>query len=160
MPGADFTIERAVALLPAAKMAGADFTIELVLPGGEIGRVGNSSATLGAAAADTAVISAEGSSRFSYTRSLLSDASLTDPAATVTVTPSTPEAANTGTVTITAPMADTVRTVRFPLLDVSLHPGHAHHVSSLDGPPSNCEALSVQMVCRIPRLGAISRTAR
>ena len=142
-------------------MPGADFTIERVLTGGEIGRVGNSSATLGAAAADTTVVSAAGSYRFSYTRrSLLSDASLTDPAATVTITPATPEAANTGTVTITAPMADTVRTVRFPLLDVSLHPGHAHHVSSLDGPPSKCVALSVQMVCLIPRLGEIPRTAR
>ena len=125
MAGADFTIERAVALLPAAYMAGADFTIdERVLPGGEIGRVGNSSATSGAAAVDT-VVSAAGSYRFSYTRSLLSDASLTDPAATVTVTPATPEAANSGTVTITAPGADTVRAARIPLLDVTLHPGHS-----------------------------------
>ena len=41
-------------------------------------------------------------------RNLLSDASLTDSSATVTVTNANAEAANTGTVTINAPMADTV----------------------------------------------------
>ena len=67
------------------------------------------SAAAGAASAEAADATAAGSG-FSHTRSLLSDASLTDYSdTTVTVTPATPEAANTGTLTIIAPRAETVR---------------------------------------------------
>ena len=67
--------------------------------------------TAALAAAADATVAAAGNSRIAHTRNLLSDASLTDSTPTVTVSEATPEAANTGTVTIYAPRADTVSKV-------------------------------------------------
>ena len=73
----------------------------------ETAALASSAAASGAAAADATVVAGN---RFSHARGLLSDASLTDTSAPdVTVTASTPEAVNTGTFTLTAPNADTVK---------------------------------------------------
>ena len=80
-----------------------------------------------AGAATVSGTAAAAGNRLSYTRNLLSGTTLTDPAATVTVTPATPEAATTGMFTIEAPNADTVRAVRMSLgLDA---PRHGLHVA-------------------------------
>ena len=96
--------------------AAAGITVERMSPSGrqsdeQLAIVANYAAAAAAAAAraDTASGATAASNR--YNRNLLAaDASLTYySAATVTVTPATPEAAYSGSVTINAPMADTVR---------------------------------------------------
>ena len=116
----DSSVEHQVATrLPPMKRvaaAAAGIAAERMSPSGrqsdELAIAANYATGVAAAAAagpDTA--SGAASNRFLYTRNLLAaDASLTYySAATVTVTPATPEAAYSGSVTINAPMADTVR---------------------------------------------------
>ena len=84
--------------------------ITIAEPAGPSGRIDEAAVVTATAAAGAASDAMAAGSRLSYTRNLLSDASLTDYSdTTVTVTPATPEAANTGTLTIIAPRAETVR---------------------------------------------------
>ena len=96
--------------------ATAGIAVERMSPSGrqsdeQLAIVANYATAAAAAAAGPYTASGAASDRLLYTRNILAaDASLTYySAATVTVTPATLEAAYSGSVTINAPMADTVR---------------------------------------------------